>query len=116
MSNPLCFSSGALLLAVNSDGEIQLISLISQTVLHRLRTNRTVTDVQFSPDGRYFAITKESLALVYRAPGPQNHQFNPWGLERVLKGSFDDTTCLQWSPCSRYLNLSNCIPTPTHSA
>jgi len=93
--------SGSLLLAVNSDGEVHLISLISQTILHRLRTNRTVTDIQFSPDGRYFALTKESVAMVYRAPGPQNHQFNPWGLERVLKGAFDDTTCVQWSPCSR---------------
>ena len=89
------------MLAVNTDGEILLISLISQTVLHRLRTNRLVADVQFSPDGRYFAVAKESLALIYRAPGPQNHEFNPWGLERVLKGAFDDTTCLSWSPCSR---------------
>ena len=96
-----------LLLAVNTDGEIHLISLVSQTVLHKLRTDRTIRCVQFSPDGKYFAITKESNALVYASPGATDHNYDPWSLERVLKGAFDDVTCLRWSPCSRVVAVGS---------
>jgi len=93
--------NGVSLLAVNEDGEIQLISLISRTILHRLRTNRPVACVKFSPDSKHFAITKEDCAFVYSAPGPHSREYSPFNMERVLKGSYDDTTCLAWSSCSR---------------
>ena len=99
--------NGVTLLAVNEDGEIQLISLISKTVLRKLRTNRTVKVVEFSPDGKYFAITKESNVLVYRAPGPSSRDYGPFTLERVLKGAFDDTSCLTWSTCSQIIAVGS---------
>ena len=49
---------------MDEDGEISLISLISKTVLHKLRTNRTISAVAFSPDGKRFAFTKENLVQV----------------------------------------------------
>ena len=48
--------NGVSLLAVNDDGEVQLISLISRTILHRLRTNRTINCVKFSPDSKAFGV------------------------------------------------------------
>ena len=99
--------NGVTLLAVNEEGEIHLISLISKTILRKLRTNRSVKHVQFSPDGKYFAITKESNVLVYRAPGPSSRDYGPFALERVLKGAYDDTTCLTWSSCSQIIAVGS---------
>ena len=99
--------NGVTLLAVNEDGEIHLISLISKTILRKLRTNRVIKAIQFSPDGKYFAITKESNAFVYRAPGPASRDYGPFALERVLKGAFDETTSLQWSDCSQIVAVGS---------
>ena len=95
------------LLAVNEDGEIVLISLISRTVLHRLRTNRNINSIKFSPDSKLFAITKEDKAFVYTAPGPHSREYNPFNMTRVLKGAYNDTTCLAWSSCSRFLAVGS---------
>ena len=55
-----------LLLAANAEGEIHLISLVSRSVLHTLRTNRSVADIKFSPDSRHFAVARENNVFVYR--------------------------------------------------
>ena len=95
------------MLAVNEDGEIVLISLISRTVLHRLRTNRNIKSIKFSPDSKLFAITKEDKAFVYTAPGPHSREYNPFNMTRVLKGAYNDTSCLAWSSCSRFLAVGS---------
>merc|ERR1712083_1093504 len=84
--------NGVSLLAVNEEGEIHLISLISRSVLHRLRTNREISCIKISPDSKHFALTKE---------------FNAFAMERVLKGAYDFTTCLDWSSCSRILAVGS---------
>jgi len=99
-------SNGVSLLAVNEDGEIHLISLISRSVLHKLRTNRTVNCVKFSPDSKQFAITKEDCVFVYSAPGPHSRDYTPPAMRRVLKGAFDDTVQVAWSSCSRLLAVA----------
>lgn len=95
--------NGVTLIAVNEDGEVQLISLISRTILHRLRTNRKIHAVKFSPDSKHFAFTKENGVFVYKSPGPHTREYQPFVMERVLQGPFDETTCLTWSSCSRIL-------------
>lgn len=49
-----------MLLAVNEEGEAHIISLISQTIIHRYNFKRKVKTVKFSPDGKYFAACKEN--------------------------------------------------------
>ena len=100
----LFFSS---LVAANEDGEIILISLISRSILHRLRTNRNINAIKFSPDSKRFVITKEDSAFVYSAPGPHSREYNPFCMERVLKGAYNDTTCLAWSSCSRFIAVGS---------
>jgi periodic tryptophan protein 2 len=39
---------------------------------------------------------------VYRSPGSKR-EYNPFVLERVFHGFFDETTCLDWSSDSRFL-------------
>lgn len=99
--------NGISLLAANEDGEIVLISLISRSVLHKLRTNRTISCLKFSPDSKHFALTKEDNAFVYSAPGPYSREYNPFAMERVLKGAYNDTSCLAWSSCSRFLAVGS---------
>ena len=79
----------------------------SRSVLHRLRTNREISCIKFSPDSKHFALTKESNAFVYSAPGPHSRDFSPFTMERVLKGAYDFTTCLDWSSCSRILAVGS---------
>jgi len=100
-------TNGISLLAVNEDGEIHFISLISRTILHRLRTNRHIHAIKFSPDCKHFAITKETNAFVYRSPGPHTRDYSSFAVERVLKGAYDDTVCLAWSSCSRILAVGS---------
>ena len=63
--------NGILLLAANAEGEIHLISLVSRSVLHTLRTNRSVADIKFSPDSRHFAVARENNVFVYREAAQQ---------------------------------------------
>ena len=95
--------NGVILLAANTDGEVHLISLVSKTILHKLRLNREIAAIKFSPDGKQFAVAKENLVLLYRTPGGQNKDFNPFGLDRVLKGALDDTNTISWSSDSKII-------------
>ena len=94
--------TGTVLIAINEDGEADLISLISKTVIHKFRFNRPVACVKFSPNGKYFALTKENSVFVYLSPG-FSREFNPFVLERTFHASFDETTFIDWSSDSRVL-------------
>ena len=94
--------NGTVLIAINEDGEADLISLMSKTVIHKFRFNRPVVCVKFSPNGKYFALTKENAVFVYLAPGVCR-EFNPFVLERTFHASFDQTTCIDWSSDSKVL-------------
>ena len=100
-------SNGAILLAANDDGEIHLISLVSKTILHRLRLNREIAAIKFSPDGKQFAVAKENLVFIYRTPGAKNKDFNPFGLDRVLKGALDDTSSITWTSDSEIIAVGS---------
>lgn len=54
-----------MLLAVNEEGEAQIISLISQTIIHRYHFKRKVKTVKFSPNGKYFAACKENNGIFF---------------------------------------------------
>ena len=99
--------NGVLLLAANEDGEVHLISLVSKTILKRLRINRPILAMSFSPDGKQFALAKENLVLIYRTPGASNKDYNAFGLDRVLKGALDDISSLNWSSCSKILAVGS---------
>lgn len=52
--------NGCILIAINEEGEAHMISLVSQTIVHKYRFKRRVNAVKFSPDGKYFAVCKEN--------------------------------------------------------
>lgn len=94
---------GSLLLAVNENGEAQLISMVSCTVIHNHKFQHAAQCVAFSPDGAHFAVAMHNLVFIFKAPGEITGEYNPFVLERHYLGGFDDVTCLDWSTDSRFL-------------
>lgn len=99
--------NGYLLFSVNEVGEAYLCSLLSRTVLYKHHFKRPVKDVQFSPNGRYIAITKENIVFLYRVPNTSCKEYNPFILERVFSASCDETMCLEWSSDSQVLAVGS---------
>ncbi|XP_045109366.1 periodic tryptophan protein 2 homolog [Portunus trituberculatus] len=99
--------NGIILIAAEEDGEVHIINLNFRNVLYRKRFNRPIKSIKFSPDGKHFALTKENGVFVYIAPGSNKRIFDPFVMERVFHGAFDDTTCLDWSHDSRLLAVGS---------
>lgn len=57
---------------------------------------------QFSPDGKYFAITHENKVNVWKAPG-HTREFAPFVLYFTALGHHDAVTNINWSADSRYV-------------
>lgn len=53
--------NGCLLVAVNEKGQAHMISMISQTVIHKYKFSSAVSSIKFSPNGKYFAACKENF-------------------------------------------------------
>ncbi|EDV38088.1 uncharacterized protein Dana_GF13779 [Drosophila ananassae] len=96
---------GSLLLAVNEQGEAQLISMMSCTVIHRHKFQTGIRCLSFSPNGQYFAVAIENLVLIFLSPGEITGEYNPFVLKRRFLGGFDDVTWLDWSSDSRLLAI-----------
>ncbi|KAJ8959273.1 hypothetical protein NQ314_006301 [Rhamnusium bicolor] len=99
--------NGCTLIAVNEEGEAHMISLISQSIIHKYRFKRKVRAVKFSPDGKHFAVCKENNVFVFKAPGPFSGEYNAFIMERVFHGAYDETTCLDWSTDSKILAVGS---------
>ncbi|XP_045614964.2 periodic tryptophan protein 2 homolog [Procambarus clarkii] len=99
--------NGLILIAAEEEGEVHIINLNFRSVLYRKRFNRPIKSIKFSPDGKHFALTKENAVFVYCAPGSSKQLFDPFVMERVFHGAYDDTTCLDWSFDSRVLAIGS---------
>jgi len=93
--------NGTSLVAATEIGEIHLISMISKTILHRMNFHKKVLSIKFSPDSKHIAFTKENDVVVYKSPGPYSRDYSPFVFERCLRGSYDFTTTVTWSDCSK---------------
>ncbi|XP_048480897.1 periodic tryptophan protein 2 homolog [Plutella xylostella] len=99
--------NGSTLLAVNEKGEAQMISLLTCTVIHRYKFRQQVSAVKFSPDGQYFAACVGDTVFIMTAPCSFTGEFRSFVMKRVFKKAHDDTTCLDWSSCSRLLAVGS---------
>ncbi|XP_012232202.1 periodic tryptophan protein 2 homolog [Linepithema humile] len=95
--------NGSLLVAINTDGEAHIISLISKVILHKYRFKGRPKRVKFSPDGKHFAVCKGGGVFVFNAPGLQTGDYNPFIMERAFHGATAETTCVTWSFDSKLL-------------
>ncbi|XP_075234743.1 periodic tryptophan protein 2 homolog [Lycorma delicatula] len=99
--------NGSTLIAVNEVGSASIISMISRRVIHKYEFKRPVCCVKFSPDGKYFAACKQNNVFIFKSPEHFGGQFNPFEMEKVIHGSFDETICLDWSSDSRIIAVGS---------
>ncbi|XP_050544928.1 periodic tryptophan protein 2 homolog [Daktulosphaira vitifoliae] len=88
---------GTLLFAVNEIGEADLISLISNRVIHKYRFNDRILHLKFSPNGKHIAACKLNKVFILQTPGHFLGQFNQFALERVFSDILGDTTYTAWT-------------------
>lgn len=97
-----------LLLSVDVDGRAILVNYIRRTVLHYFNFKETVSDVQFSPDGKYFAVAAGRHVQVWRTPDQNDDkQFAPFVRHRIYTGHFADVNSITWSDDSRFFLASS---------
>ncbi|KAG9220133.1 hypothetical protein CCMSSC00406_0007172 [Pleurotus cornucopiae] len=89
------------LLSVDEDGRALLVNFRRGVVLHHFSFHKPVKDVQFSPDGKYIAVTHGSHVQVWRTPNHLVREFAPFVLHRTYTGHHDDVLSIQWSPDSQ---------------
>eukprot|EP00123_Amoebidium_parasiticum_P001398 comp12472_c0_seq1/m.7413 comp12472_c0_seq1/g.7413 ORF comp12472_c0_seq1/g.7413 comp12472_c0_seq1/m.7413 type:complete len:857 (-) comp12472_c0_seq1:495-3065(-) len=92
--------NGALLLSIDQDGRALLVNFQKGAVLHHFNFKEPVRDAQFSPDGRFLAVTHGKHVQVWKAPG-LNKEFAPFVLFQEYPGHYDDVTTIRWSPDSK---------------
>lgn len=91
------------MLSVDTDGRAILVNFLRRTVLHHFNLKDVVHDLQFSPDGKYFAVAAGRQVQVWRTPDQKDdRQFAPFVRHQVYLGMFDDVTSITWSDDSRF--------------
>uniref|UniRef100_T1JPG3 Uncharacterized protein n=1 Tax=Strigamia maritima TaxID=126957 RepID=T1JPG3_STRMM len=94
---------GTNLIAVNEEGDASFIDLESRTVVGTHRFNKKIRAIQFSPDGRYYAVTKDNFVTVFKAPNIHGH----FTIDRIIKDFYDETVCFDWTSDSRFLAVGS---------
>lgn len=95
--------NGCLLIAVNEQGQAQMISLISNTVIYTHKFKNQANIIQFSPDGKYFAVGHGSAMSVYLVPGEVSGDYGSFTAIRHFSYAHDDITWIDWSHNSKVL-------------
>ncbi|KAJ1796773.1 U3 snoRNP protein, partial [Coemansia sp. RSA 2399] len=98
--------NGNLLLSIDELGQTLLVNFRKRTVLNYFNLKDKVRDIQFSPDGLYFAVGLGRNIEVWRSPG-LTREFAPFELHRKYAGHYDDITHISWSPDSRFFLTSS---------
>lgn len=97
----LCPALPSLLLAADEDGRAVLVNITRRTVLHHINFKAPARDMQFSPDGKFIAVTHGSQVQVWRTPSHLVREFAPFVLHRTYTGHFDDVLSISWTADSR---------------
>lgn len=99
--------NGCLMVAVNEKGQAQIISMISENVIYTHKFAENVNYIQFSPDGKYFAVARAHILSVYIVPGEISGNYGNFKAHRHFHGAHDDITWMDWSTDSRLLAIGS---------
>ncbi|KAL0096596.1 WD40 repeat-like protein [Phycomyces blakesleeanus] len=95
-----------LLITIDQDGRALLVNFPRQVVLHHFNFKEKVKAIQFSPDGKHFAVTHGKNVQIWKTPG-FTLEFAPFVLHRTYTGHYDDIVNINWSPDSKYFMTSS---------
>lgn len=91
-----------LVLVADEDGHALLMNVQRRALLAHMSFKLPVRDAQFSPDGRYLAVTHGTQVQVWRTPSVLVREFAPFVLHRTYVGHFDDVLSITWSKNGRF--------------
>ncbi len=96
-----CVSASTILLVIDIDGYGMFVSLAKGVVMLRKRFKEKVTSACFSPDGKYFAVTRGRRIEVWKSPTSETN----WKifLVKLLFPHADAVSHLSWSSDSKAL-------------
>lgn len=94
--------SGNLLLSIDDEGNALLININKRIILCRHNFKGPVKAAEFSPCGKWIAISHGNQVQIWRTPG-FTLDFQPFVLFKVLTGHYDEITCLSWSFDSKFI-------------
>ncbi|KAF9051423.1 WD40-repeat-containing domain protein [Panaeolus papilionaceus] len=92
---------GNVLISVDEDGRALLVNARKGVVLHHFNFHKPVKSIEFSPDGKFIAVTHGAHVQVWRTPNHLVREFAPFVLHRTYTGHHDDILSVQWSPDSK---------------
>ncbi|KAJ3615729.1 hypothetical protein Zmor_012346, partial [Zophobas morio] len=94
--------NGSLLISIDLDGRALLVNYCKGVVLSDFNFKNKVSDIKFSPDGRFFAVAIGKQLQVWRSPSLCK-EFAPFILHRKYTGHHDALTSVNWSGDSKLL-------------
>ena len=92
--------SATILITIDEDGRALLINYRRGVVLNHFNFKSQVEALEFSPCGKYFAVTHGKQVQVWATPSLQR-EYAPFVLHRTYTGHYDDVRCLDWAPDSQ---------------
>lgn len=104
---------GTIMLAGSEKSTLYMVSLISGKLLHlkQYKAFDRISHLSFSPDGRYYCVCGDNLALVYVTPGSlvagKGREINPFRLLRKYRVNHDVISDVTWSDDSSFLCISS---------
>ncbi|WFD41678.1 U3 snoRNP protein [Malassezia psittaci] len=91
-----------LVLVADEDGHALLMNTARRSLLAHMSFKLPARDIQFSPDGRFLAVTHGTQVQVWRTPNVFVREFAPFVLHRTYVGHSDDVISITWSKNSRF--------------
>ncbi|CAC22605.1 small subunit processome, U3 snoRNP-associated protein Utp1 [Schizosaccharomyces pombe] len=109
--------TSTLLLSVDEEGRCILCNFLRRSVLHYFNFKSPVGAIEFSPNGKFFAVSLGKLIQVWRTPNSlEEREFAPFVLHREYTGHFDDIVSISWSADSRFfISTSKDLTARLHS-
>lgn len=80
-----------------------MISLISDAVIYTHKFKEAANVIQFSPDGKYFAVGHGAAVSVFFVPGEISGDYGSFKAVRHFPYAHDDITWIDWSHNSKVL-------------